>query len=311
MVLFLVIIAAMLIEPSPLHPALAAGAPIERRSKLSAEEFHDEYEVKNKPVIVTEMLCGWPALGKWTPEFFAERYGDKVIKFKYGGLEMKMREFIDLVVESSSDKPAPYWTNAPVNDYFPELGADLEPMPPYFSPNWATRSYLHKGMKSALNRGAQLEIFIGGPGGTFPILHWDGLSTHAFLMQVYGTKQYWAWPPADDALMYPQKDIRNLSPIRDVEHPDLEKYPLFAKARATTFILEPGELLFVPSRWWHTAKMLSPSITLSINKLNRVNWSGFTEDMTHNQSGVARLAKSCYLAMEGARHSLKDFLTRE
>ena len=129
-------------------------------------------------------------------------------------------------------------------------------------------------------------------------------------MQVRGLKQYWVWPPSDDSLLYPQEEPRNLSPIKDVENPDLEKYPLFAKAHATTFVLEPGELLFVPSRWWHTAKMLSPSITLSINTLNRSNWKGFCEDMTYRRSGIGTRLKSGYLFAEGARNRLTDMFGR-
>jgi ribosomal protein L16 Arg81 hydroxylase len=159
-------------------------------------------------------------------------------------------------------------------------------------------------MSSGLNRGAKTEIYIGGPGGAFPVLHWDGMSTHAFLMQLYGLKQYWVWSPDNQPLMYPQEGAQwNLSPIRDVENPDLEKYPLFAEARCSTLVLEPGEMLFVPSRWWHTAKMLTTSITLSTNTLNRTNWRQFREDMTRRSSGAARLLKHAYLGLERLRLS--------
>jgi ribosomal protein L16 Arg81 hydroxylase len=105
--------------------------------------------------------------------------------------------------------------------------------------------------------------------------------------------------------MYPKEGPEwNLSPIRDVVNPDLEKYPLFAEARCTTFVLEPGEMLFVPSRWWHTAKMLTESVTLSINTLNKSNWANFCEDMTRRASAPAKLVKKAYLALERARFGL-------
>ncbi len=106
--------------------------------------------------------------------------------------------------------------------------------------------------------------------------------------------------------MYPQEDPPNLSPLRDVEHPDLEKYPLFAKAHLTTFVLEPGELLFVPSRWWHTAKMLTPSITLSINTVNRSNWGNFSQDMTRKASKVGRVLKHAYLLSAAVLNEFMD-----
>lgn len=207
---------------------------------------------------------------------------------------------------SNPANPAPYWTNAPVVDHFPELMADFDPELKYFGPNWASRKFLHPGMRASLNRGAQIEIYIGGQGGAFPILHWDGLSTHAYLMQIHGVKKYWIWPPDETPFLYPMKDPVNLSPIRDVENVDPEEYPLFNQARGGTLELHPGQMLFVPTRWWHTAKMLTPSITLSINTMNTTNWSNFVEDMTRHASGPGRLVKSAYLACAGMMNCLTD-----
>ncbi|HEX2751136.1 MAG TPA: cupin-like domain-containing protein [Verrucomicrobiales bacterium] len=290
---------------TPVNPLLTKGAPIERRGDLTPEEFMEEYAMKNKPVILTGVLDHWRAVGKWTPEFFLHEYPESMLKFKYGGLEMKMKDFIPLVMESSPERPAPYWTNNVVEDYFPKLMRDISPLPEHTRPNWAERSFWHKGMGAGLNRGSKVEIYIGGPGGAFPVLHWDGMSTHAFLMQLHGLKQYWVWPPEDQPLMYPKDGPEwNLSPIRDVENPDLRKYPLFAKARCTTFVLEPGEMLFVPSRWWHTARMLTESVTLSINTLNKSNWGNFKEDMTRRASGPGKLVKKAYLALERMRFGM-------
>lgn len=34
----------------------------------------------------------------------------------------------------------------------------------------------------------------------------------------------------------------------DVEHPDLEKYPLFAEAEYFECIVKPGEMLYIPPK---------------------------------------------------------------
>lgn len=283
------------------------GAPIERRVRLSHREFYHEYAMKSRPVVITDALAGWPAMEKWTPQFFAEHYPDKLIKFRDGS-EKPMGEFIDLVMNSAPQRPAPYWTNAPLEEHFPDQLADIDTALCYFKPNWGARNFLHKGMETALRRGSMFEIYIGGNGGAFPIVHWDGLSSHAFLMQIFGRKRYYAWPPEDSHLMYPQVDPPNISPFRDVENPDLEKYPLFAQARLTTFVLEPGEMLFMPGRWWHTAKMLTPSITLSINTVNGSNWANFSEDMTRKAGVVGRTLKRAYLNAARIRNQLVDML---
>jgi len=52
--------------------------------------------------------------------------------------------------------------------------------------------------------------------------------------------------------------------------------------------LLPGETLFVPAGWWHTARIVSTSITVSINGANAPNWAAFTR---HYCAGVARYSK--------------------
>jgi ribosomal protein L16 Arg81 hydroxylase len=125
-------------------------------------------------------------------------------------------------------------------------------------------------------------------------------------MQIHGRKQYWAWGPDQSRFMYPLEDFPNLSPIGDVEHPDLEKYPLFTQARGVQFHLDPGELLFVPSRWWHTAKMEEPSITISVNAVNRSNWQNFQEDMLRNSGKLAWGLKRAYLLASGCVNRVQD-----
>jgi hypothetical protein len=297
----------MEILSSTLASGLTAGPAIERRSGIKLDEFRKDYRDAGKPVILTDALADWGALGGWTPESLAERFPDRVVKFKYGGLEMKMRDFIPQVMASGPANPAPYLTNLPLREYFPELLPEVEPLPDWCGTNWAARGAMHPSLSRDLKRGAMLELYIGGPGGKFPIVHWDGMSTHTYLMQIFGVKQYWVWPPEDEPYLYPTKP-RNVSAIANVETPDFEKFPLLARARTITFTLHPGELLFVPSRWWHTAKMLSPSITVSENILNHSNWKRFEEDMTSDTHGGKRLAKLAYLRTEYARNRLLDLL---
>ena len=49
----------------------------------------------------------------------------------------------------------------------------------------------------------------------------------------------------------------------DVEHPDLARFPLFAKARHFDAILGPGDALFIPKGWWHYVRALTPSFSVN------------------------------------------------
>jgi histone arginine demethylase JMJD6 len=290
---------------------------IERRSNLSYEQFAKEYLYPLKPVIVTDAMKEWKAMGKWTPEFFKREFPDMKFTIKsaeYGQAGYKkegdtytMPQFVDLVMASTDEKPAPYFRNRMLYEEFPTLKADIQPLPEYFQPNWLTDKYAVKRIGDVLNRGAIIEIYIGGKGGAFPVLHYDGAGTHAFLMQIYGRKEYVIYPPDHDRFLYPNPDKPNLSMVNNLDKPDLSKFPLFAQAEATKLILEPGELLFVPSHWWHTAKMLTPSITISINTLNESNWHELVAYVGLKKTNpIIATVMRAYLNIAGSRRASRD-----
>ena len=97
-----------------------------------------------------------------------------------------------------------------------------------------------------------------------------------------------ALAPDQAAYLYPQPEAPNKSSVDDLENPDLQRYPLFDQARALRFKLRPGETLFVPAGWWHTARILCTSITVSVNAANRANWRAFCKDYVVHRVGASR-----------------------
>jgi hypothetical protein len=175
----------------------------------------------------------------------------------------------------------------------------IMPMPQCTRPNWFdSRLFFESQAMSAV------ELYIGGAGASFPVLHYDNMHTHAFLMQLYGTKEYVAYSPDQTHLLYPRTGIEgNKSSIPDIDNPNLERFPRFAEARAQRTLLHAGETLFVPAGWWHTARILDPSITVSINTANAANWTSFTRDyiasVRRHHPRWRAAAMSAYLALFG------------
>ena len=289
---------------------------IERRANLSYEEFATQYLWPNRPVIVTDAMRSWKALGRWTPEFFKREFGEMKVtiaegkagyKESEGVVEYTMAQFMDRVLESSEENPAPYFRNQILDELFPSLRDDIQPLPEYFLPNWLPDRYMVKYVEKVLNRGAAVEIYIGGKGGAFPVLHYDGAGTHAFLMQIFGRKQFVLYPPDQEPFLYPLPEKENLSRVDSVDHPDLERFPLFAKAVPLVFVLEPGELAFIPSHWWHTTRMLSASISISANVVNQSNWHELVDFVSkRRRNPIVSLASRAYLGCAGAWRSWRD-----
>jgi hypothetical protein len=263
---------------------------IDRRSELSREQFEREYLYPLKPVIVTDGIAHWGALGKWSPQFFKTTYGSIVVEVD--GESMTLAELIDRVEASTADEPAPYLRNQALADWPAELSADVFPMPDCTRPNWLESRFFPSGRSLS-----SPEVYIGGHGAHFPVLHYDGLHTHAFLMQLYGDKEYIALAPDQAQFLYPRVGLdSNKSRIDNVLAPDLERFPLLEQAEGVRFQLHPGETLFVPSGWWHTARILNPSVTVSINGVNRSNAGAFRTDygaiIAENSRAKSMVAKA-------------------
>ena len=57
--------------------------------------------------------------------------------------------------------------------------------------------------------------------------------------------------------------VPNYSPV-DAEQPDLSRFPRFRGAPLRRAVVEPGDLLYIPSLWWHQAHSLTTSISVNV-----------------------------------------------
>lgn len=81
-------------------------------------------------------------------------------------------------------------------------------------------------------------------------LHWD--SRDNILAQVKGSKSVVLYAPDQTENLYPGLEGAQWASQVDMDHPDLQTHPAFARARvAATFVLNEGEAVYLPRRWWH------------------------------------------------------------
>mmetsp|Transcript_3059 Transcript_3059/g.8073 ORF Transcript_3059/g.8073 Transcript_3059/m.8073 type:complete len:315 (+) Transcript_3059:1032-1976(+) len=117
---------------------------------------------------------------------------------------------------------------------FPELAADVT-LPPLFPPETFFSSVMR----------------ISSPGLRL-WTHYDVMDN--MLLQVRGVKRALLWPPLAAEDLYTSGSS---SPITNLEHPDLERYPRFAAAVPILAVLFPGDTLFIPALWHHNVQTCS------------------------------------------------------
>lgn len=245
---------------------------IDRRTNLSHEEFISEYVSKSRPVILTDAVKGWKAMGKLTPEFFKKNYPS--ITKTINGVTYRMDDFIDHMLVANADNKAPYPYNFDVKKVFPELMADFQPEVIYGNIDRINHPLMPKKF---LQGTTVYEIFLGGNGSSFPYLHYDALFMHTQITQVYGSKTFIMYSPEQTPFMYPYPDNPKFSQI-NFHDPDYEKFPLYKEATPIEITVYEGETLLFPSGWWHTTRITEPCISLGRAQLNSYNWDNFIHD---------------------------------
>lgn len=233
--------------------------PVDRRAKISVDEFLRDYARPGRPLVLTGLTRCWAAQQRWTFEFFREHYGHLTVEVRRETLRdrqfvaMSMGDYIDYLLTTREDSPL-YLASWDFMEVAPELRADFQ-LPEIFADDWLLQV-------PAEIRPRLLWLFIG-PARTGFRLHQDVGHTAAWNIQISGRKR-WAFFPAD------QKHNLYYGRV-DAFAPDLERFPNFQRASGYECVQEAGEAVFTPSTWWHQTCILEPSIAVSGNYANASN----------------------------------------
>jgi hypothetical protein len=267
----------------------AESAQVERRTRLDPAEFRDEYLLPRRPVVLTDAAAAWPIYHRGTPEYFRRRYGDRGVKLF--GQTCRLGELLEVLEIATNAKPGPYPCKFEIAREFPELLAEVMPRPALSVPDRLRSALLPQALFEGVNN---LEIFFGGEGGRFPYLHYDVLHLHAWNTQLHGNKEFTLYAPGQEALLYVNPDLPWQSLIRNHQRPDFSRYPLFRHARAQAIVVHPGDPLFVPCGWWHTARSLDFTISVAFDQLGADNWSDFVDDVVTQRQRDGKHARAMY-----------------
>jgi ribosomal protein L16 Arg81 hydroxylase len=93
-------------------------------------------------------------------------------------------------------------------------------------------------------------------------LHCD--LANSFLAQVHGRKRVRLFSPSQDEALYALDAFNTYRPCRvDAAAPDLARFPRFAEARGVDVVIEPGDLLVIPTGWFHCVWALDHVLSIS------------------------------------------------
>lgn len=88
------------------------------------------------------------------------------------------------------------------------------------------------------------------------------------------------FPPDDASFLYPSYTTSTDAVFAvDVTNPDLASHPLYAKTYPIECLLQPGEILFVPSGCPHHVENMSNSLAISSNYVDVSNVAAVKQEL--------------------------------
>jgi hypothetical protein len=235
---------------------------VEKRSRVSQDEFMQKYVIGSRPVVLTDVASDWPAMRRWSPQDLRERFGHLEVEiqsersadphYEVNKLahqhKTRLADFVDRVLAGGE-----------TNDYY--LTANNEMLSrPGFAPLLDDIGTLPAFCDRA--ELARRSSFWFGPAGTVTPLHHDTLMLcHT---QIVGRKRWRFISPLQTPLLYNHYEV--YSPV-NLDQPNLHRHPLLAGATVLDVIVEPGETVFLPLGWWHQVSALDVSLSFSFSNI--------------------------------------------
>ena len=251
--------------------AHAAGEPdrtkVERRTTPSAAEFFRTYWAAHRPVVLTDVTAKWPALRKWTPQWFAEKFGDVSIEItadresdpfydmnhRLHRKRVRMDRFIEQVMATKRSNDI-YMVSNNFTMRRPRFRALLSDVRP---PRALFERPLRPGATS---------LWIG-PAGTITPLHHD--TTNILFTQIYGRKRIDLVSPQETALLL--DPVHGFYSPVDLDRLRVAKHPALRAMIVKSVVVAPGDALYIPAGWWHRVTSLDVSISFSLLGFKRPN----------------------------------------
>lgn len=245
----------------------AALPPIKTLPACDSANLQQIIATATTPIVFTQQCLHWPlvqaglssatAAADYLRQFYqgepvnaclvpAEHqgrvfYNEDCTGFNFQAGKIDFNQFLDrLLAQAADDASTLYMGSTEIQRWFSGLGEENSIELPGITP------------LTSLWIGNQSRI----------AAHYD--FPHNLACNVVGSRTFTLFPPEQIANLYPgpmefAPGGQDISMV-DFEQPDLQQFPRFpqALAAAQTATLVPGDVLFIPSMWWHHVKALTP-----------------------------------------------------
>lgn len=282
--------------------AFATGIPtanqISRFENLEYADFAANWA--EKPFILTQCVKDWPALKRWSIEHFLDKYKDVV--FRAESVDWTFESYAKYM-ECNTDESPLYLFDRRFAEKM-NVSVGKEPEAVYWRPDcFGPDLFELLGEERPAHR-----WLIIGPERSGSTFHKDPNATSAWNAVIQGAKYWIMFPPdAEVPGVFVSSDSSEVTSPLSIAEWLLEFH---AEGRQVPGCIEgvcaAGEILHVPSGWWHLVVNLESGIALTQNfipespSLHHLTEAiGFLRDKPAQVTGFTREVQDPYKLFEG------------
>jgi hypothetical protein len=264
---------------------------IERRSGLTLDEFIEQYARPNKPVILSDVVDKWPAFRTWSKQTLLERHGDTV--FKIGMVDMKLRHYWQYADQAHEETPLYLFDN----DFTlkaPEMHSEYT-TPPYFQQDFFALLDGDGCGGDGCGEAGEDDLrpsyrwILIGPQRSGSTFHKDPNFTSAWNGLISGCKKWILFPPhVTPPGVFPSADEYDVTTPISVAEWFINFYDHARSLNPIECNQRPGDLIFIPNQWWHTALNIEQSIAVTQNFVAEANLLPVLDFLERNHKPVLK-----------------------
>jgi len=234
-------------------------APVTRVSNLSKAEYRSRFLRPHRPVVIERLTEGWPAREKWTIDYLQRVAGETEVplydgqtragQYQYApATRMTLAEYLGRL--QAGDRSLRIFSFN-ILSAMPALARDIS-FPDIGLPLFRKIAFL----------------FAGGAGAKVA-MHYDIDLPDLLLCHFGGRKRVLLFPPDQSRAMY--RVPFSFSTLREVDfdHPDYARFPALKRLAGQVAILNHGDVLYIPSGWWHYVVYEETGFSVSLRAFPR------------------------------------------
>ena len=280
-------------DPDPQNIEKVLEFPVKNSENMSYNEFFHQHMLKNSPCLIKNLMKNWKAMTDFVInnepniDFFATLDTTKEVPVancsaKYFNSQekcsMTLQEYLDYWMSDRTELL--YLKDWHFTKDHPG-GQDFYQVPDYFKSDWLNEYWQDKN--------DDYKFVYLGPKGSWTPFHTDVFGSYSWSANVSGYKKWIFFQP--DTQPQNVYDISKVIPksedsdMKLKSHGDLEYFEV---------VQGPGEVIFVPSGWYHQVLNMTDTLSINHNWFNATNIQYIWNQLRCELQNVKKEISDCF-----------------